>query len=364
MKKIKQLSPKVSRQLELLDKYYDIDKENRVITLTLHYKKASDLIDEELSLDKTIQIKQDVLVKISDVIDTFPIEFTTNVQLVIDDYEDYKKEEIVESLVDALEMFRYTYDSHRTKKWLQAAILIVIGIVTLYGLYSFHRFNWIADERMANMLGEIGTIVGWVFIWQAVSILFLEERKYNDINQITIARISHIELMNKKREIIFSKDQEALTKNWVRESVTSLSVRIIFLIAAVFLLSNIALNIINTIYDIYYTGFTLDIVFTIITVGSIVALNLFAAIGSISIFTGKGRYIKAIGAISIINLIIHTVNTILLFTPTGQSATYSNRVMSIISFGVSLILFASWITYILQSKKTNKKLGETKWKNH
>ena len=36
------------RQIELFEKYYNIDKENKIIGITMHYEKASDILNINL----------------------------------------------------------------------------------------------------------------------------------------------------------------------------------------------------------------------------------------------------------------------------------------------------------------------------
>ena len=49
MKKEKKIDPRFSHQLDLLEKYFEVDRENKIIEMKFKYDKASDAIDDEIS---------------------------------------------------------------------------------------------------------------------------------------------------------------------------------------------------------------------------------------------------------------------------------------------------------------------------
>ena len=52
---------KIDRQIELLGKYYPIDREKKLVTVTLRYEKVTDLLSEEVGISTRPQLNPEVL---------------------------------------------------------------------------------------------------------------------------------------------------------------------------------------------------------------------------------------------------------------------------------------------------------------
>ena len=77
------------REIDLLNKYYEIDNENRVVTMPLHYEKASDLINNKIISKDNYLFDYEELTAINDMIRRIPVMYKVNIDIQIDDYEDY-----------------------------------------------------------------------------------------------------------------------------------------------------------------------------------------------------------------------------------------------------------------------------------
>ena len=95
---------KIDRQIELLGKYYPIDREKKLVTVTLRYEKVTDLLSEEVGISTRPQLNPEVLEKINRIIPTIPIGYQIELEFDVKDYEGFEPHQIMETFNDALEM--------------------------------------------------------------------------------------------------------------------------------------------------------------------------------------------------------------------------------------------------------------------
>lgn len=91
------------RQIELLEKYYNIDNENKIISIDLHYQKVSDiLLTNEGNINYPL-FKNEIIETVNNAIKRTPRDFKINIVFDIEDYENYNPKQIIESFNDTLE---------------------------------------------------------------------------------------------------------------------------------------------------------------------------------------------------------------------------------------------------------------------
>lgn len=177
MKKNKITFEQNKRQIELLEKYYTLDKENKVISITLHYEKASELLAKNIGNTKHFIFSQEVLEKIDGIIQNIPAGYKVAINFEIGDYEGYNPKELIESFNDTLELAQYDSRRQRQRKELLCAILVLVGIILLFIMASGKGNGWFGSGIKEDIIEEIIDIAAWVFVWEAVSIFFLEHSK-------------------------------------------------------------------------------------------------------------------------------------------------------------------------------------------
>ena len=64
MGKVKTLKDDIlERELELYRKYYEVDEENRIVHIVLHYETADELLEKDVSTFEKPQVKHEILTK-------------------------------------------------------------------------------------------------------------------------------------------------------------------------------------------------------------------------------------------------------------------------------------------------------------
>ena len=288
MKKQKQLSPKIQRQLEILSKYYDIDFEKRLITLELVYDKVSDMIDDDVVTTKKIMFKNEILQRVSDVLDTFPLEFKVDLRFKIEDYEGYEPEEVVDSFKDCLEMFHYSIHREKSFRLFEAVILALVSVGILF-VRKFALDNHIIGDD--NLTSEMLDITAWVFLWQAVTVLFLTPNEFREISFKILTRLNIVSLY-KKDKLVMEISQEQIQRNWIQISRAEKNSRKMMIIAGAFTFATGTMSVINGL-----TSFLTSEEFSWISLASFLfallisgVIAILGGIGAISTYREKGPF--------------------------------------------------------------------------
>ena len=201
----------VTRRIELLKKYYSVDEENKIITIKMHYNHASELLDYSVGEASNVMFDDLFLEKLNKIFERIPMGYKVDIILEIGDYDIYTEEQIMSKFNDLIELNSYDVVINSKKNQLISAILIIIGVIILIinrtlcdsGIYGPE------DELLAQILLEFFDIASWVFIWQAVTVLFLSPAKQS-INILAISRYLNSISLSKNGEIVITSDREKI----------------------------------------------------------------------------------------------------------------------------------------------------------
>lgn len=162
-----------TRENLLLQKYYDVDEENKIITISLKYDSVTDIVDNSLDSDIYV-IKTDVISNVNEHLKNIPAIYKTEVNITITDDTEYDKEKLVESFEDIIEMNHYSLERENKRKWVLTTVLILVGIIILFFNVVAKANSWYGtNETTMNIASEVFDICAWVFVWEAVTVMFL-----------------------------------------------------------------------------------------------------------------------------------------------------------------------------------------------
>lgn len=82
------------RQFELMKKRFDVDEQNKIVKLDLYYDKADDVLESNIDT-KVPTFNRDKFGRIKEIISDFPQEYKADVDIKIDDYQDYKPQDVL-----------------------------------------------------------------------------------------------------------------------------------------------------------------------------------------------------------------------------------------------------------------------------
>lgn len=163
------------RRIELLKKYYPVDEENKIITFKLYYDHANELLDYSVGDDGYEMFKEEFLAKLTSIFEKIPVGYKADVILEIKDYDSYSPDMVMNKFNDLIELNSYNVVRKSKRNQLLSAVLILVGITILIFNHIFveEEIYGVEGSIQSIILQEFFDIASWVFIWQAVTVLFL-----------------------------------------------------------------------------------------------------------------------------------------------------------------------------------------------
>ena len=207
------------RQIELLEKYYNIDNDKKIINIDLHYQKTSDILLTNEGNNDYPLFRNEIIETINNSIERTPRDYKVNIILDIEDYENYKPKQIIESFNDTLELGQYSARRGKQLKNLIASILILIGIILLFFMIIGKNNNWFEEGIKSDIISEVIDIAAWVFIWEAVTMIFLEQPEQNKFALKIRRKVVQITMLKKgNNEPLYLENTNSIFNNWEGES--------------------------------------------------------------------------------------------------------------------------------------------------
>lgn len=305
------------RQIELLEKYYNIDNENKIISIDLHYQKVSDiLLTNEGNINYPL-FKNEIIETVNNAIKRTPRDFKINIVFDIEDYENYNPKQIIESFNDTLELGQYSARRSKQTKNLIAAILILIGIILLFFMIIGNNNNWFKEGIRSDIISEVIDIAAWVFIWEAVTMLFLEQPEQSKLALLIRRKVVQITMLKSGiKEPLYVENTNSIFNNWEDESKIKKFGRNCLLISSSSFLFLAIFNIYNLFSILLKNDLSTPkiIISVIVTIISCV-ISILAGLGGIFKYIGKKNilanfvqpYAIFLTIIIIINIVINSI---------------------------------------------------------
>ena len=305
------------RQIELLEKYYNIDNENKIISIDLHYQKVSDiLLTNEGNINYPL-FKNEIIETVNNAIKRTPRDFKINIVFDIEDYENYNPKQIIESFNDTLELGQYSARRSKQTKNLIAAILILIGIILLFFMIIGNNNNWFKEGIKSDIISEVIDIAAWVFIWEAVTMLFLEQPEQSKLALLIRRKVVQITMLKSGiKEPLYVENTNSIFNNWEDESKIKKFGRNCLLISSSSFLFLAIFNIYNLFSillknDLSTPKIIISVIVTIISC----MISILAGLGGIFKYIGKKNilanfvqpYAIFLTIIIIINIVINSI---------------------------------------------------------
>ena len=322
------------RQIELLKQRYDVDEENKIISISLRYDKISDIVLTNVGKKEYPQFDPQVFENMENLFDDFPMNYRAEIKFDIADYEGFEPCEIMTSFNASLELTQYSARRHRKNKWLIAASMTVVGVVFLFLLAMGQINNWFGEGANEEVITEIIDIIGSVFIWESVYYLFMEPTQQASLALKMRQKIAYVSFYNNNRLLGRESDKE-IFENWNEEGKFKGLARGLLLcssaafIAIAFFTLCTVISAISDIEKFTPLGITAFIVLAIFSI----AFDLFAGLGGLSKYIGKNNWLsKAVGPLAVVMTALMVVNIIIASVTniwTGLAPSISSLVINV-----------------------------------
>ena len=202
---------------------------------------------------------------------------------------------------------------------------------------------WFGEGIKAEVIAETINIAAWVFVWEAVSMLFLEKSEQKIFALRIRTRVSEISMLETDRNnILACETAEAIFGKWDNESKLKRYSKMATLISSMILIFTSFYTLYSLITGIItntFSGFFL-IVVIVVSIISILAY-FFAGIAGLRNYIGKINGISKFMGIYVAILIVNYVITII-----GQ-ITNSNLSIIFSTIGSVVINFLYISGYII-----------------
>lgn len=343
-----------TRQLELLKKYYTIDEEKNIIYVKIHFDKASDMVEMDNVKEGHRLLKTEVLSKLSELMDSLPMTLRLDVSFVVDDYEGIDPNEIKESFNDALELSQYRARGKRMGRWFIATLLVLVGVVLLFVYIAGKNNDWFGTELETDIITEIIDIAAWVFIWEAVTVLFLEPTEHTSLSLKFHKRLLSISFYKTGDDKpIVNEDKEEIFHEWVEESRTKRAGKGMLLFASAAYIAS-AFYSAYSIYELIAARDELGVPLIIVGIATATIsafFCFFAGLSGLSKYMNKeNRIARFVGVFCIILSIIDIASIVLRIVYKDQSG--------LVASSLSLLIDVFYISGYLIGRFSNKTVAE------
>ena len=315
MKKERRLDIASNHQILLLEKYYDVDKEKKEINVKIYYDKASELLDFAVGDVGHEMFNNAVLEKINSITEQFPADYKANVYIVVSDFENYTVETLTEKLIDIIDINNYQIIKGRKINWFIAAMLAFIGFILLVFLGIARQNDLFGEGLQKDVFEEMLDITSWVFVWQAVTVLFLTPSSLSKLGFKIINKVNSIIFSDKELNTLCKITRDDILENWDSDSKISTLRRATLLISSTIILALGFYQFIDMISSIKYEEGAMLVVFTIALSSILSLFYILAGLGGLFKYLNKGNFrtiSKINSSILGILLLLGFVGTILL----------------------------------------------------
>lgn len=351
------------RQIELMKKRFDVDEENKIVKLNIRYEKAGDLVLDDLET-KVPTFNREIFPKIKETIEDFPSDYHVDVNFKIHDYEGYKPEEILDGFNDAVELTHYSGNKENRKKWVQIIFLLVAGILILALMAKGLINQWYPNETTQSVFNEVFDITSWVFIWEAVGLLFLSPSEIRKTSIVLLLRLHNVSFLDENDKVLASEDYRESYNLTVKENrIKTVGKYLLLLSGAAFfalglmdIISNIV-SIPNFIVNANEEGFDASAYLAIFIIQGLTfvisLIEMFSGLIAIFVYAGRvSKFHKMVLPFGIIAFLVELFLLIVLLI----NGSFENITAPIFGIIVSLSYFlgALFVRINAYSKRTQK----------
>lgn len=343
---LKEELPIDSRQLEMISRYYPVDRENKTVTFTFHYDSVEDILTPDVRTIRSLShVDSSILEKMDSFVSFLPQDYTAIFDFVIDDYKGNSPQDVLDSFNDAVELNHYSGLKKSRKQKLVASLLMAVGCIVLLLMCVGEIHGWFGEGTKKEMVSEIIDIIAWVFIWESVSMAFLEPTSNISLDVTMKTRIRSIRFLDTENHLLVQENQNNMISVWRRkERNKSLGYRFLLAGSAGFIALGLATIIIG-LPKIVRDGQT-DAVIGIVDFFIVLAISVCYFLGGyagIMFYSGKRKFKKTtmvFFVLSVLGLISNFVYAITKGDSTGfLSPSLSTFALILFVLGMMILNF-------------------------
>lgn len=185
-----------TQELELLSEYYPIDQKNKLVTANFHVDNVEELLCRPAASGFRAPFKTDFFEECQAIISKFPAPYRLNAQIVVEDWGNHTPQELTRSFRDSLEMMQNTKRMKSRRVLFLSAMFVIAGFLILGLMVCGQNLGWFGADFSASLWEEAVDIAGTVFLWEAVTVVFLEASEESVSDPGIRKRIAFLTFLN------------------------------------------------------------------------------------------------------------------------------------------------------------------------
>ena len=163
-----------ARELEMLSAYYPVDREKKLVTVDVSVDSGEDLLGEPAAPGFRGPLKAELFEKCRETISKFPAPYRLNVRISVGQWGALSERDILRAVRDYVEISENTKRLQGRRILFLSAIFVIVGFQILSCMFCAQNLGWFGESSSADLWVEAVDTAGTVFLWEAITVVFLE----------------------------------------------------------------------------------------------------------------------------------------------------------------------------------------------
>lgn len=166
------ISKRTLRWIDNISDFCDIDTENRVATLYLHFDRAEEIINTKQSTPTHPVISAETIERMAHNMSIIPDAFDVAYDIAIDDYQGYDPDQLLQAYRSGLESRYYRIDKDNKSAHIAWFISALIGLCVLLLMVVGKHYGWFGAASSIAAMFMVGFLEIFFEIFFEESFIF------------------------------------------------------------------------------------------------------------------------------------------------------------------------------------------------
>lgn len=187
-----------------------LDPDTGILTFSLHYKSADQIIDAKLSTIDSPVISEEAISRLTGIVESIPGEFEVDFDIIIDDMMGYNPSILIEKYLASLHIINNKLNERKRSACFFWGKLLIIGIIVIALHAIAKKYNWYGPAQLFSTMVVVGLVdIFSEIFFEESFIFFFITRKASRHYEKLVGRIRTLRLMDSSGQLLYSTD----TKN-------------------------------------------------------------------------------------------------------------------------------------------------------
>lgn len=197
------ISKRTLRRMDNVSDFCDIDTENNVATLHLHFDSAEEIINKNQSTPVHPVISTETIERMSHNMCIIPGEFDVAYVITIDDYQGYNPNQLLHAYKTGLESRYYRIDKEDKSAQLAWLIIAIIGLAILFLMVAGKHYDWFGVASSIAAMFMVGVLEMFFQVFFQESFIFYFIRVNNfDLFKASFRRLHTLQCWDQNGEML------------------------------------------------------------------------------------------------------------------------------------------------------------------